>query len=995
MKQWSFIATISVVVMMVVSTSTTIAMDAPLEQTIVVISTTDSGPGTLREALQRAPPSTTITFDPAVFLPDDPTTINVTTPLPELTQGQITIDASNAGVILDGSRLPREEMPYGLLITSSGNVVRGLQILHFPGDGIDILRGARDNLIGGDRMVGVGPTGQGNVVSWNGSVGVTIGDPGTSNNVVIGNYIGTDPTGSSAWGNGVHGVMLQRSANNTIGGTTPGERNVISGNGAAGVRIEYPESRNNIVIGNYIGTDASGTAPLGGNNHSGVAIEWGASGNRIGGLAEGERNIISGNSVHADGVHIRGSGTDHNLVIGNFIGLDVSGTQALPNSHGVSLWDGASHNTVQANVVSGHEENPNIILWDPGTSFNVVIGNLVGTDATGTVAIPSAGGVGIRGGASDNRIGGSAPGEGNLICGNGDGIDISYDSTRNLVIGNLIGTDITGTTAIPNGNGIRIQDAPGNTIGGSSAGEGNIIGGNVAAGVEVTGARSVDNHIIGNYIGTDSTGTEPLSNLQHGVYVLEAAGRNVIGPGNTIAFNGQGVTILGGNVASNLITQNSIYHNEGLGIQNWEGGNNELSPPTIANVGSRIILGTTMPNASVEIFSDEEDEGRKFEGSTMADEQGNFTFHMPVGRFTGPYVTATTTDSEGNTSQFSLPGSPPAPAVTRELPGIVAPTQVSVEPKVVGTNLGLALFSVLFFGLTSTVFNSIMVNYRDEMVGAFRRLIPMRLAESLGRVGLSIHSLAKKGRGRLLLLWLFVLLVTSVIESFLDTEVGILSPERLGVIITVLISAIAVNTLELVSDLYAHRRWAPTMGTESKIQWIGMAIAVVCVILSRALDFRPGYLYGIAGTIYLMPKLTDDIKSGKRATFVLMTVFVGGLILWIATVFLPGSLAELEPIFLTIFLISLQGVFFELFPLAITDGGDIWSWQKGVWFACFSIVFFCFYHFVLNPNASDVQALQQNGVQTLLILIAVFGLATLILWLLLPFRLERKRANQS
>ena len=185
------------------------------------------------------------------------------------------------------------------------------------------------------------------------------------------------------------------------------------------------------------------------------------------------------------------------------------------------------------------------------------------------------------------------------------------------------------------------------------------------------------------------------------------------------------------------------------------------------------------------------------------------------------------------------------------------------------------------------------------------------------------------------------------------------------------------------------------MGTESKIQWIGMVFAVACVILSRALDFKPGYLYGIVGTIYLMPKLTDDIKSGKRATFVLMTIFVGGLILWIATVFLTGFLAELEPIFLTIFMIGLQDVFFELFPLVVTDGGDIWSWKKGVWFACFSIVFFCFYHFVLNPHASDVQALQQNGVQTLLVLIAIFGLATLVLWLLLPFRLGRKRANRS
>lgn len=211
-------------------------------------------------------------------------------------------------------------------------------------------------------------------------------------------------------------------------------------------------------------------------------------------------------------------------------------------------------------------------------------------------------------------------------------------------------------------------------------------------------------------------------------------------------------------------------------------------------------------------------------------------------------------------------------------------------------------------------------------------------------------------------------------------------------IATLFVSAVVVGTLELGSDIYAHRRLSPAMRAEGKIQWMGMAIAIACVILSRALDFRPGYLYGIVGLIYLMPKLADPTKCGKRSTLVLLTVFVGGLLLWIASAFLPSTLTELEPIFLTIFLISLQGVFFELFPLAITDGGDILSWRKGVWIAFFSVVFFCFYHFLLNPNASDVQALQQTGVQTLLILIAVFGLSTIALWLLFPFRLRRKKA---
>jgi len=237
--------------------------------------------------------------------------------------------------------------------------------------------------------------------------------------------------------------------------------------------------------------------------------------------------------------------------------------------------------------------------------------------------------------------------------------------------------------------------------------------------------------------------------------------------------------------------------------------------------------------------------------------------------------------------------------------------------------------------------------------------------------------------------------VTSLIESFLDPEVGVLSLERLGILLTLFLSAVAVSGLELGSDVYAYRRLTPTVRVRSEIQWIGIAIAIGCVILSRSLDFKPGYLYGIVGAMYLMPKLTDTTSSGKRAVFVLLTILAGGLVLWTATAFLPTALAELEPLFLTIFLISLQGVFFELLPLAVADGGDIWSWRRSVWFVFFTLVFFCFYHFLLNPNASDVQALRQNGVQTLLMLVIVFGLATIVLWLLFPFRLGRRRADES
>jgi hypothetical protein len=242
-------------------------------------------------------------------------------------------------------------------------------------------------------------------------------------------------------------------------------------------------------------------------------------------------------------------------------------------------------------------------------------------------------------------------------------------------------------------------------------------------------------------------------------------------------------------------------------------------------------------------------------------------------------------------------------------------------------------------------------------------------------------------------MWLIVLLATSFIDSFLDPDIGVFSPERLGLLITLFVSAVAVSGLELGSDLFAHRRWAPTTKAEGKVHWIGITFAVACVILSRALDFKPGYLYGIVGAMYLMPKVAGIANSGKRAALVLLTILAGGFILWMATAFLPAALAELEPLFLTIFLISLQGVFFALLPLGVTEGGDIWSWRTSAWFVFFSVVFFCFYHFLLNPNASDVQALQQNGVQALLILISAFGLATLILWLLFPFRLRRKQVS--
>jgi hypothetical protein len=102
----------------------------PQGNTMIVTSASDSGPGSLRQALQDAQPYDKITFDPTVFPPDAPVTIRLVNTLPGLNRGNLTIDASNAGVILDGSAITDGEN--GLTISSDGNTVRGLQIVNFP-----------------------------------------------------------------------------------------------------------------------------------------------------------------------------------------------------------------------------------------------------------------------------------------------------------------------------------------------------------------------------------------------------------------------------------------------------------------------------------------------------------------------------------------------------------------------------------------------------------------------------------------------------------------------------------------------------------------------------------------------------------------------------------------------------------------------------------------------------------------------------------------------
>ena len=243
------------------------------QSSCLVTSVSDSGAGTLRQCIQDAWSGTTITFDPAVFPPAAPASIRLASGLPGI-PGGVTVDGSDAGVILDGSGLsaaPGQGGAFGLFIRSDGNTIRGLQILGFPANGIQIH--GSDNVIGGDRAVGRGPVGQGNVISGNRKAGIMIsGDNGgtASRNVVVGNFIGTDASGTKAMGNGMDGVWVQRGTNNRIGGPGPPDTNIVSANRLNGITVSG-QATENLIAGNYVGTDVNGMSALA-NGWSGLVI---------------------------------------------------------------------------------------------------------------------------------------------------------------------------------------------------------------------------------------------------------------------------------------------------------------------------------------------------------------------------------------------------------------------------------------------------------------------------------------------------------------------------------------------------------------------------------------------------------------------------------------------------------------------------------------------------------------------------------------------------
>ena len=428
-----------------------------------------------------------------------------------------------------------------------------------------------------------------------------------SGNVVQGNYVGTDATGTRSVPNRI-GVLVS-GARNTVGGTAPGAGNVISGNADAGVMVQQYDvpPTGNVIAGNTIGLTADGRALLR-NRNSGVHLSFGSLDNVVGGTEPGAGNVIGGSEV---GVRIaeRADADNGNgdRVEGNFIGVTPAGLR-VPNGTGVFV-ENSGGNTIGGaseaarNVISGNDDvGVQVKAWRPQDNpDNRVVGNWIGVGP-----VPQPGG-GTAAGAVGNFVGvvvefsrgvvvgGTTPAERNVISGNGsDGVRIRSDSTGVRLSGNYIGLDPSGSAALGNGgDGISVDRPGAITIGGANAAEGNVISANGSNGIEVTNGGVV---VRFNRIGTDAAGAAALGNRASGLHVAgpptnPIAGNNSVRD-NLISGNvADGVRFTG--LASGHLTGNRIGTDAAGEAALPNGTGVRLEGPATADVRENLISGNS------------------------------------------------------------------------------------------------------------------------------------------------------------------------------------------------------------------------------------------------------------------------------------------------------------------------------------------------------------------------------------------------------------------
>ena len=510
--------------------------------TYTVSSVADSGAGSLRQAIIDANANggtNSIVFN---ISGTGSHVIAPTSALPEITS-PVTIDATT-----DDSFAANGGRPAIVLEGSSAG---------FGADGLWLGPGADGSTIRG--LV---------IRDW-GGVGILI-DAGSDNNTVAGNYIGRFTTSGTDSGGGTEinweGISIY-GANNVIGGTAPADRNIISGNGTYGIAIDGSSASGNQIIGNWIGTDASGSTALG-NEWGGISIN-NAPGNTIGGPTSAHGNVISGNS--GAGIEIDGETADGNSVKNNWIGVNTAGSASLPNSSDGITISGGSDNTVIGGAGTGNwiADASDGIEITGASSGTLIQGNRIGTDLAGTADWGTRfAAISIEGGASNSLIGGTGPGEGNILAYSGsdpanpNAISIWGDAgSGHAILGNTIYSSL--------GRGIDLDP---NGVTPNDAGDGD------------TGPNGMQNFPVltsahSNSVGTTIVGS--LNSTPSTIYRLEFYANR---PGVADASNGEGERYLG---TVGVMTNGSGNINFTTTLANvWVNAGDQITATATVDLGS-------------------------------------------------------------------------------------------------------------------------------------------------------------------------------------------------------------------------------------------------------------------------------------------------------------------------------------------------------------------------------------------------------------------------
>jgi hypothetical protein len=514
------------------------------------------------------------------------------------------------------------------------------------------------------------------IINRFGNYGISVS---SANNVIRGNFIGTNAAGTAALGNMIGVGVANGSAGNLIGGSGAATRNVISGNTSIGIALR---GTGNTVKNNYVGTNASGTAAVG---NTGPGVEIGGANNTIGAVSTNDRNVISGNGSSDPNSGFKYAGVFIGAVSGNklqsnYIGTDATGSAKIGNDYGVKL--SGSTNTlvgddVAGNVISGNKIHG--VFIEAGV-LNKIQSNRIGTNAFGSAALGNDEN-GVYVGSGGTLIGGPLVSHRNIISGNkGHGIEVASNADSVTIQKNYIGTNIGGDEALGNSyDGVVSYSNQFLIIGG--AGAGNVISANGRYGINFGSTQKAK--IQSNFIGTAFDGGSPLGNGASGIVFGASAKENLIGGtglGNVVAHNHQrGIYIDGSGSISNSILSNSIYNNSDEeialaddGSTPNDPGDTDLGPNNLQNFpvitsavvsgNSTVISGVLQSEAGktykVEIFASTKcDFNNRGQGQTYLTELNtqsgsNFSVNLPVS-YAGQFVTATATDPAGNTSEFS------------------------------------------------------------------------------------------------------------------------------------------------------------------------------------------------------------------------------------------------------------------------------------------------------------------------------------------------------